>query len=91
MTVDAENYAAISDEEAFAAQSDGWKQSFFLNSPQSEASDATGFKGFYYHFLHMQNGRRVRQCELSPLDTALLLAGILTAGAYFTNSTVSQT
>jgi hypothetical protein len=39
----------------------------------------------------MQSGRRVRQCELSPLDTALLLAGILTAGAYFTNSTVSET
>jgi hypothetical protein len=64
---------------------------FFLNSPQSDTPDATGFKGFYYHFLHMQSGRRVRQCELSPIDTALLLAGILTAGAYFTNSTVSET
>ena len=32
---------------------------FFLNSPQSEAPDATGYKGLYYHFLDMQSGRRV--------------------------------
>jgi hypothetical protein len=56
---------------------------FFGQSAQSEAPDATGYKGFYYHFLDMQSGRRVWQCELSPIDTALLLAGILTAGRYF--------
>jgi hypothetical protein len=56
---------------------------FFWDSPQSEEPDATGFKGFYYHFLDMQTGRRVWQCELSLVDTALLMAGILTAGCYF--------
>jgi hypothetical protein len=56
---------------------------FFWESPQSEDPNATGFKGFYYHFLDMQTGRRVWRCELSLVDTALLMAGILTAGSYF--------
>jgi hypothetical protein len=64
---------------------------FFLNSPDSEAPDATGYKGFYYHFLDMQSGRRVWQSELSLIDTALLFAGILTASAYFTDNTQSET
>ena len=42
-----------------------------------------GYKGFYYHFLDMQTGKRVWQCELSLIDTALLIAGVLVAGCYF--------
>ena len=55
----------------------------FWNSPQSDQPDATGYKGFYYHFLHMKTRRRVWQCELSLVDTTLLLAGVLMAGCYF--------
>ena len=56
---------------------------FFVNSPQGDQPDATGHRGFYYHFLDMQTGRRVWQCELSLIDTALLIAGMLTAACYF--------
>jgi hypothetical protein len=56
---------------------------FFARSTQSEACDATGYKGFYYHFLDMQTGRRVWNCELSLIDSALLIAGILVAGCFF--------
>src|ERR1019366_4093899 len=56
---------------------------FFWNSPQGSESDATGYQGFYYHFLDMQTGRRAWQCELSTVDSAFLLAGMLTAAAYF--------
>ena len=56
---------------------------FFRDSPQSEEPDATGFRGFYYHFLDMKTGRRVWQCELSMIDTAILIAGVLASGAYF--------
>lgn len=59
---------------------------FFWNSPQGPEFDATGYKGFYYHFLDMQTGRRAWQCELSTVDTAFLLAGALTAGMYFTGN-----
>ena len=60
---------------------------FFSESTQSDARDATGFNGFYYHFLDVTSGRRVWQCELSPIDTALLVAGMLTASAYFCEDT----
>jgi hypothetical protein len=59
---------------------------FFSNSSQSAEPGPTGYKGFYYHFLHMQSGERTWRSELSLIDTALLLAGILTAGAYFADS-----
>ena len=48
---------------------------FFWNSPQSPEPEATGYKGFYYHFLDMQTGRRVWQCELSTVDTAFSAGG----------------
>lgn len=56
---------------------------FFWHSASSDRGDATGYKGFYYHFLDMHSGRRVWQCELSLIDTALLLAGMLSAACFF--------
>ena len=38
---------------------------FFWNSSQGPEPDATGYKGFYYHFLDMKTGRRTFDCELS--------------------------
>ena len=63
---------------------------FFCNSLQSEQPDATGYKGFYYHFLDMKIGKRVWQSELSLIDTTLLLAGVLTAGVYFNEDTATE-
>jgi hypothetical protein len=56
---------------------------FFCDSAQGRQDDATGHKGFYYHFLDMKSGRRAWRSELSTIDTTLLLAGTLAAGAYF--------
>ena len=42
-----------------------------------------GYKGFFYHFLDMETGLRAGDCELSTVDTALLLGGVLHAQAYF--------
>ncbi len=56
---------------------------FFWNSPQGTGTDATGYKGFYYHFLDLRTGRRVWKSELSTIDTTILLAGVLTAAMYF--------
>ncbi|MDZ4844764.1 MAG: glucoamylase family protein [Chitinophagales bacterium] len=63
---------------------------FFWNSPQGPEPDATGYKGFYYHFLDMQTGRRAWQCELSTVDSGFLLAGVLTAGIYFDADSVEE-
>src|SRR5437879_13680516 len=37
---------------------------FFWNSTQGTEQDATGYKGFYYHFLDMDTGRGVWNCGL---------------------------
>ena len=63
---------------------------FFWNSPQGTEPDATGYKGFYYHFLDMQTGRRAWQCELSTIDSTFLLAGALTAGLFFDADTADD-
>jgi len=56
---------------------------FFDSSDQSGSPEATGYRGFYYHFLDMCSGRRMWRSEVSLMDTALLIAGMLTARAYF--------
>ncbi|MEX0993984.1 MAG: glucoamylase family protein, partial [Balneolaceae bacterium] len=56
---------------------------FFWDSEQSIAPDATGYKGFYYHFLDMHSGQRAKKCELSTIDTSILLAGMLVSAAFF--------
>jgi hypothetical protein len=56
---------------------------FFRDSEQGPKPDATGYRGFYYHFLDVRTGRRAWKSELSTIDTAILLAGALTSAAYF--------
>ena len=63
---------------------------FFSNSRQSTETDATGYRGFYYHFLDMETGRRAWKCELSTIDSTLLLAGALTAAMYFDRDTPDE-
>ena len=57
---------------------------FFWNAPQGPAPQGmTGYKGFFYHFIDMETGKRFRDVELSTVDTAILLMGVLFAGQYF--------
>src|SRR6185312_10374896 len=42
------------------------------------------------HFLDMQTGRRAWKSELSSVDSAFLLAGMLTAAEYFTRATQEE-
>src|SRR5438132_3222977 len=58
-------------------------QFFWTATQDSSASGATGYHGFFYHFLDMNTGKRYQQVELSTIDTALLLAGVLTCQSYF--------
>lgn len=56
---------------------------FFVNSEQSADTAVTGYKGFYYHFLRMSTGTREWTCELSSVDTGLLMMGIIFARNYY--------
>jgi hypothetical protein len=55
----------------------------FLPQKGSEEPVAEGRHGFFYHFLDMNTARRAGKAEISTVDTALLVAGALTAGEYF--------
>jgi hypothetical protein len=46
--------------------------------------------GFYYHFLDFQGGQRIWNCELSSIDTSLLLCGVLTARAHFSDAEIQD-
>ncbi|HXK61631.1 MAG TPA: glucoamylase family protein [Acidobacteriota bacterium] len=39
--------------------------------------------GWFYHWLHLETGERQWTSEVSSIDTALLLAGVLTCRQYF--------
>lgn len=51
-----------------------------LNTFQSKTFQKDGF---FYHFLNMENAERFGDCEVSSIDTAILVAGMLTAAEYF--------
>jgi hypothetical protein len=56
--------------------------------PQGEdASDISGHKGFFYHFLTLDDARRYKHTELSSIDTGLLMAGVLACMSYFDHDT----
>ncbi len=57
---------------------------FFHDAPQGPAAQGmSGYKGFFYHFLDMKTGARSSNSELSTVDTALLLGGVLHVQSYF--------
>ena len=55
----------------------------FRDADQSGARDGVGYRGFFYHFLVPETGRRAWNSELSTIDTTLLVAGMLCAAAFF--------
>jgi hypothetical protein len=63
---------------------------FFSTAPQGLQPDATGHRGFFYHFLDVTTGRRAWRCELSTIDSAILIAGTLTAASYFDRTTAAE-
>jgi hypothetical protein len=57
---------------------------FLDSAPQGPAREGVaGYKGFFYHYLNPVTGTRAAESELSTVDTALLLGGVLFCQAYF--------
>ena len=50
----------------------------------------SGSNGFCYHFVNMNTGARAFNSEVSSIDTAILLCGVLTCRAYFSDATVQN-
>jgi hypothetical protein len=74
----------------FAAKITRRRLRHLLDLPQGPEPDAAGYKGFFYHFLDIETGRRVWNCELSTLDSAFLFAGVLTCATYFDADTEDE-
>jgi hypothetical protein len=57
---------------------------FLHGAPTGDTrAGVSGTRGFLYHFLDMETGRRFETVELSTMDTALCLAGALFCQSYF--------
>jgi hypothetical protein len=57
--------------------------SFHLNSMPNE-------NGFFYHFNDINTGQPLPGSEVSSIDTAWLMCGVLTARAYFNDATITS-
>jgi hypothetical protein len=65
---------------------------FLEGAPQgSRAEGMSGYHGFFYHFLDLGTGARYADwVELSSVDTALLLGGVLFSQSYFDRDTPDE-
>lgn len=59
-----------------------------LNTLRFVESRVPQAHGFFCHFLNLQNGERVLQSEVSSIDTAIFICGVLTCRAYFGDSEI---
>ena len=46
--------------------------------------------GFFFHFIHVETGERLWKCELSSIDSSILLCGVLTARQYFPDQEIKD-
>ena len=73
----------------------GW-----ISKPEAETITLTTLKsfysmladthGFFYHFVDMRTGERVWECEISSVDTALFLGGVIFAMEYYENPVIKM-
>jgi hypothetical protein len=47
-------------------------------------------RGFFYHWANINTGERVWESEISSVDTAILLCGVLTCREHFKHSAITQ-
>lgn len=80
---------AIGTERGYVTRADARQRTvvtlrFLRDLPQGpQATGVAGYKGFFYHFIEMSDGLRAGTCELSTVDTALMLCGALHVREFF--------
>ena len=47
-------------------------------------------RGFFYHFVDIRTGDRLWKCEVSSIDTGLLLCGVLTCRQHFRDAEIRR-
>jgi hypothetical protein len=61
-------------------------QTFWEGPQGTNTTGQIGYRGWFYHFLEINSATRAGSSELSSIDTALVLAGMLHAKQYFDQS-----
>lgn len=56
----------------------------------SQNNPERSYKGFYYHFLNKDTGNREWKCELSSIDTSILMMGVIFARNYYDKNTKEE-
>lgn len=54
------------------------------------ANDLHNEHGFFFHFIHLDTGERWEKCELSSIDSSILLCGVLTARQCFADQEIKD-
>jgi len=60
------------------------------NTLRFMAHDLHNEHGFFFHFIHMETGERWAKCELSSIDSSILLCGVLTTRQYFSDQEIKD-
>jgi hypothetical protein len=65
-------------------------RTLWQNPQGTQASGKIGYRGWFYHFLDFESGLRSGASELSSIDTALLVSGVLYAKQYFSGTNANE-
>jgi len=65
-------------------------QTLWSNPQGINTTGTSGYRGWFYHFVDINTGLRAGTSELSSIDTALLLGGVLYARQYFSGSDTNE-
>lgn len=62
-----------------------WEEGYYKARRMLETflNTVEGQNGFFYHFINIETGKRVWNCEVSIIDTGIFICGALTAGEFF--------
>lgn len=79
----------IADQRGFLTHTEAYQRA--LTTVNFLYNNAAHVNGFYYHFLNTTTGARSGTSELSTIDTALLMAGVLNVAAYWSGTAAATT
>ena len=77
----------IADHRGFIARSEARQR--VITTLQFLASKLLNHRGFFYHWADINTGDRVWDSEVSSIDTAILLCGILTCRTHFRDTDIT--
>ncbi len=78
----------IGDKRGFISHAEA-RERVLLNTLRFHWKKLPNHRGFYYHWANINTGERLWDSEISSIDTAILLCGILTCREYFQNAEIS--